>query len=83
MGASATGIPIVERHGDIELNGYDPETSFEQPWLDKIEQVSENVYCRVSFELKHKTTSGTIGFSKYFRVNAIKGSHSHVDTYFD
>lgn len=83
MGASATGIPVVERHGDIELNGYDPETSFEQPWLDKIEQVSENVYCRVSFELKHKTTSGTIGFSKYFRVNAIKGSHSHVDTYFD
>lgn len=81
MGATTNAIPIVERHGTIELNGYDPETSFEQSWLDKLEEISDYVYCRVSFELRHKTKSKVIGFSKYFRVNAIKGTHSHVDTY--
>lgn len=52
----------------------------EDKWEKTIEQVLKNVYCRISFELKHKQTSETIAFSKYFRVNAIKGSHSHVDT---
>ena len=81
MGATTNAIPIVESHGTIELNGYDPETSFEQSWLDKLEEISNYVYCRVSFELRHKTNSKVIGFSKYFRVNPIKGTHSHVDTY--
>ena len=79
IGAGTTGVSAIDRHGLIELNGYDPDTSFEQGWLNKIEEISNNVYCRVSFQLKHKTTSETIGFSKYFKVNPIKGTHSHTD----
>ena len=81
MGVTTNGVPTVESHGVIELNGYNAETSFEQSWLNKLEEISNHVYCRISFELRHKTSSKVIGFSKYFRVNAVKGTHSHVDTY--
>ena len=44
-----------------------------------MQQIENNMYCRVSFELKHKTTSKVVGFSKYFKVDAIKGMQVHTD----
>lgn len=63
----------------IQLNGYNSNTSFNGPWEDEIEALNGELYCRVCFELKHKTTSEIIGYSKYFKVNVVKGTHSHSD----
>lgn len=42
-----------------------------------------NMYCKVSFELKRKTTGEIYSFSKYFNINPIKGVQNHEDIYND
>lgn len=76
---TTTYLKIFENKPFINLNGYDSSISFDLPLEEKMQQIENNMYCRVSFELKHKTTSKTIGFSKYFKVDAIKGTHTHLD----
>ena len=76
---STANLRIYEYKPHIELNGYDSSVSFNLPWETKMQQIENNMYCRVSFELKHKTTSKVVGFSKYFKVDAIKGMQVHTD----
>ena len=78
-GQSTSYIIVKEYKPTIQLNGYNSNTSFNGPWEDEIEALNGELYCRVCFELKHKTTSEIIGYSKYFKVNVVKGTHSHSD----
>ena len=78
-GQSTSYIKVKEYKPTIQLNGYNSNTSFNGPWEDEIEALNGELYCRVCFELKHKTTSEIIGYSKYFKVNVVKGTHSHSD----
>lgn len=74
-------VTLKETMPDIKISSFNPDTSFASLWDDKIKNVKETMYCRVAFKLKHKTTGQVIGFSKYFKVNAVKGTHTHNDLY--
>ena len=76
---STNNITVKEYNPSIQLNGYNPNTSFNRPWENEISSLNGELYCRIYFELKHKTTNEIIGHSKYFKVNAIKGNHTHRD----
>ena len=72
-------VTLKETMPDIKISSFNPDTSFASLWDDKIKNVKETMYCRVAFKLKHKTTGQVVGFSKYFKVNAVKGTHTHND----
>lgn len=76
---STSYIMAKEYNPSIQLNGYDSNTSFNKPWDNEINTLTGNLYCRIYFELKHNTTSEIIGYSKYFKVNVVKGTHTHRD----
>lgn len=79
MGNSANSTLVKVYNPPIQLNQYNSDTSFNELWNEQIDSLAGKLYCRVYFELKHKTTNEIIGHSKYFKVNAIKGEHTHRD----
>lgn len=78
-GSSFNTVSASETKPYIIKADYDPETSFDPTWNSKIAQANNNMYCRVSFELRSKTSSLRIGYSKYFKVVAESGTHTHMD----
>ena len=78
---STSLVHLSEYMPSINLSGFNPNTSFVPLWNQKVSNANGSMYCRISFELVHKTTSQRIGFSKYFKVNAVKGNHYHNDIY--
>lgn len=74
-------VTLKETMPDIKLSGFDPDTSFVPLWNEKIQNVGRTMYCRVYFTLRHRTTKQEIHFSKYFKVNPVKGTHTHSDLY--
>ena len=75
---------INENHPDMQINPYSSTTSFAQPWQRELDLLNDNnLYCKVSFELKKKTTGEIYSYSKYFKVNVVKGTQKHQDIYND
>lgn len=78
-GSSYSSVSSTETKPYIVKTDYDPETSFDTTWTNKVTQATNNMYCRVSFELRNNSTGQIMAYSKYFKVQAYKGTHTHRD----